>query len=102
MKLGSQMDYHGSRSYAPDLPSPAEGSWLRRIRAWTKEKLGQLLRPGAEHAAETMWLVHGEERHFSVLGDEYDRRPRRAAAPCPFPEGEVRIRRPIAYRTHGE
>jgi hypothetical protein len=40
-----------------------------------------------------MLLVHGEDRHFSLLGAEYDRKPRRAAA-CPFPQGEVRTRRP--------
>jgi len=102
MKLGRQIDYHGSRAYAPDRPSSGEDSWLKRLAAWTKRKLELVLRPGAEQAAETIWLVHGEERHFSLLGAEYDRKPRRAAAPCPFPDAEVRARRPIGYRTDAE
>lgn len=106
MKLGRQMDYHGSRAYATDRPSSAEGSWLKRLggrlAAWTKQKLELVLRPGAGQAAETMWLVHGKERHFSLLGVEYDREPRRAVAPCPFPEAEVQLRRPLGYRTDAE
>ncbi len=43
MKLGGHMDYHGSRAYAPDLPSATEGSWVKRLAgrlaAWTKQKL---------------------------------------------------------------
>ena len=97
MKLGGHVDYHGSRAYAPDLPSAAAGSWASRqagrLAAWTNQKLELLLRSGAEQASGTIWLVHGEDRHFSVLGAEHDRKPRRAAAPCPFPEGEARTRR---------
>jgi len=106
MKLGSQMGYSGSRRYAPDPPSPEEGSWLRRLggrlAAWTKKKLDLALRPSAEQAVETMWFAEGKGRNFSLLGAEYDRRPRRAVAPCPFPEAEVRTRRPIGYRTDAE
>lgn len=106
MKLGGQMDYHGSRAYASDLPSAAAESWLKRLggrlAAWTKQKLEFLLRPGAEQASETIWLVHGEDKHFSVLGAEYDRKPLRAAAPCPLPEGEARTRWPIRHRPDGE
>lgn len=104
MKLGGQMDYHGSRTYAKDLPSAA-GSWVgrqaSRLAAWTKQKLEFLLRSGAEQASET-WLVRGDDRHFSLLGAEYDRKPRRGAAPCPFPEGEARTRRPVRHRPDGE
>jgi len=106
MKLGGQMDYHGSRAYAPDLPSAPAGSWLRRLggrlAAWTRQKLELSLRSGAEQVSETMWLVHGKDRHFSVLGAEYDSKPRRAAAPCPFPEGEARTRRTIRDRLGGD
>jgi hypothetical protein len=102
MKLGSRMDYHGSRAYAPDRPSSDEGNWLKRLGTWAKQKLELVLRPGAEQAAETMWLVHGKEKHFSLLGAGYDRKPRRAVAPCPFPEREGRTRRPIGYRAHAE
>jgi len=105
MKLGGQMDYHGSRAYAPDLPTSTDGNCLKRsgarLTAWAKQKLETLLRPGAKQAAET-WLVRGDERHFSVLGAEYDRRPRGAPAPCPFPEGEARARRPLGYRSIAE
>lgn len=105
MKLGGHGDYSGSRAYAPDLAPPATGSWLKRLgeslAAWTKPKLEWLLRPGADQAAET-WLVRGKERHFSLLGLEYDGRPRRAVAPCPFPEAGVRVRRPIRHRTDAE
>jgi len=97
MKLGSHSDYSGSRSYAPDLSSSEEGSWLRRLggrlAGWARQKLELSLRSGAEQPSEMMLLVHGEDRHFSLLGAEYDRKPRRAAA-CPFPQGEVRTRRP--------
>jgi hypothetical protein len=106
MKLGSNMDFHGSRAYAPDLPSTPSESWVKRaagpLTAWVKHVFGMLLKPGARQAAETMWLVHGEERHFSVLGAQYDRKPRRAGAPSPFPEGEVRTRRPLRDRPYGE
>jgi len=106
MKLGSHMDYHGSRAYAPDRPSSTEGNWLKRLggrlATWTKQKLELMLRPGAEQAAEKMWFVQGKGRNFSLLGAEYDRKPRRTVAPCPFPEGEVRTRRPIGYRSVGE
>ena len=99
MKLGRQMDYHGSRAYAPDLPSSAEGNWVTRLAAWAKQKLELLLRPSAEQAAATIWLAHGEERHFSVLGSEGDKKRRRAAAsPWPVSENEVRARRPAADR----
>ena len=84
-------------------PSTAE-SWVKRLAgpftAWAKQKLEMLLKPGAEQAAETIWLVHGEERHFSVLGADNDRKRRRvAASPWPIAENEVRLRRPIGCRT---
>jgi hypothetical protein len=106
MKLGGQMDYHGSRAYAPDLPSTTTGSWVKRFAGgladWTKGKLELVLRPGAEQAAEAIWLVQGKERHFSVLGSGRDVKRRRAAASCPFPEGETRARRPIGYHSVSE
>ncbi len=106
MKLSGQMDYHGSRAYASDLPAATMGSRVRRfgggLAAWARQKLELLLRPGAEQAAETLWLVHGTERHFSVLGSDLGKKRRRAAAPCLFPEGEARTRRPIGYRSVGE
>jgi hypothetical protein len=106
MKLGGHMDYHGSRAYAPEPASTTIDSWGKRLggrlATWTRQKLELLLRPGAEQAAETIWLVHSEERHFSLLGSEPGRKRRRAAAPCPFPEGEVRARRPIGFRANSE
>ena len=76
MKLGGQMDYHGSRASAPDPPSVTSESWVKRLAgpftAWATYMLEMLLKPGARQAAETMWLVHGEERHFSVLGADHD------------------------------
>ena len=103
MKLGGQMDYHGSRTYAPDLPSAPAGSWIKRLTsrfaARAEQMLEMLLKPGAREAAETIWLVDGKERHFSLLGsDGHDQK--RRAAPCPFPEGEVRARRPIGHRSN--
>ncbi len=72
MKLGGHMDYHGFRAYASDRPSVTSESWVKRLAgpftAWARHALEMLLKPGARQAAETMWLVHGEERHFSVLG----------------------------------
>jgi hypothetical protein len=106
MKLGSHMDYHGSRAYAPDPDSAIAGSWVKRLAgplaAWTKHMLEMLFKPGAREAAETVWLVRGDERHFSVLGSDSGRKLRRAVAPCPFPEDEIRVRRPIGYRVDGE
>ena len=99
MKLGSHRDYSGSRSYAPDVPSPADGSWLSRLAAWARQKLELSLRSGAEQPSEMMWLVHGKDRHFSLLGGEYDRKQHRAAAACPFPQGEMRSRRPVRDRS---
>jgi len=104
MKLGGQTDYHGYRTYAPEPAFATEGSWAKRLggrlAAWTKRKLELLLRPGADQAAETIWLVHGEERHFSVLGSEPGAKRRRA--PSPFPEGEPRARRPAGFRADNE
>ena len=101
MKLGGHMDYHGSRAYAPDLPSVTSESWVKRLAgpftAWARHALEMLLKPGARQAAETMWLVHGEERHFSVLGADDRKRRRVASAPWPVAEDEVRLRRPIAH-----
>jgi len=106
MKLGGQMDYHGSRAYASDLPSTTAGSWAKRLTGglvgWVKQKLELVLRPGAEQAVETIWLVRGTERHFSVLGSDRGEKRRRAAAPCPFPEGETRVRRPLGHRPVSE
>jgi hypothetical protein len=106
MKLVSQMDYSGTRRHAPDSPSSEEGSWLRRLggrlAAWRKKKLDPALRPSAEQVVGTMWFADGKGRNFSLLGAEYDRTLRRPVAPCPFPEGEVRARRPIGYRTNAE
>ena len=102
MKLGRHMDYHGSRAYGPDVPPSSSGSWVARhagrLAAWTKQKLEMLLKPGADQAAE-LWLVRGEERHFSILGsdDDNDRR-RTVASPWPVAEGGVRARRPINDR----
>jgi len=101
MKLGGQMDYHGSRAYAPDLPSATKGSWVKRLVGgladWAKHKVELVLRPEPEQAAETIWLVQGTERHFSVIGSDRDEKRHRAAAPCPFPEGETRARRPVRH-----
>jgi hypothetical protein len=106
MKLGGHMDYHGSRAYAPEPTSATAGSWVKRLggqlASWTRQKLDLMLRPGAKQAAETIWLFHGNERHFSLLGSDSARKRRRAAAPCPFPEGEARIRRPIGVRADSE
>ena len=105
MKLGGQIDYHGTRVYASDLPSIESGSWLKRLAgpftAWAKHALEMLLKPGARQAAETIWLVHGEERHFSVLGSGPGEKRRRAGRP-PWPEGETWSRRPSGRRGDGE
>jgi len=108
MKLGGQMDYHGSRAYAPELPSASAGNWARRqagrLAGWTGRMLEMLLKPSARQAAEAIWLVEGKERHFSLLGatvNDYKRR-RGAASACAFPEGEVRRRRPIGNRPDDE
>ena len=98
MKLGGNMDYHGSRAYAPDVPSSKGSTWLLRLTAklaaWAKEKLELLLRSGSEQAANTIWLVHGDERHFSVLGAEPDKKTRPAAAsPWPVSDDELRAHR---------
>jgi hypothetical protein len=103
MKLGRKMDYHGSRAYAPDVPSAPAGSWVRRhagpLAIWATHMLEMLLKPGARQAAETIWLVDGKERNFSLLGsNRYASKRRGAAAACPFPEGEGRVRRPIGDR----
>jgi hypothetical protein len=101
MKSGGHMDYHGSRAYAPDPPSLASGSWLERLAgplaAWAEQLLAMLLKPGARDAAETVWLAHGDERHFSVLGSGGRGKQRRSAEAL-WPDGEARFPRPIARR----
>jgi hypothetical protein len=95
------MDYHGSRAYAPDPPSLASGNWLKRlagpIAAWAEHQLATLLKPGAREAAETLWLVRGDERHFSVLGSN-GREKRRRSAEALWPEGEARFPRSVEHR----
>jgi hypothetical protein len=106
MKLGGHMDYHGSRAYAPEPTSATSDSGVKRLgdwlATWMRRKLELVLKPGAEQAAEAVWLVHSNERHFSVLGAGRDRKRRRAAAPCPFPEAEARARRPMGVRADSE
>ena len=108
MKLGGQMDYHGSRAYAPDLPSATAGSWISRsagpLAAWATQMFEMLLKPGSRQAAETVWLVQGREKHFSLLGsnDHHEKRRHPATAACAFPEGELRTRRPIRDRPDSE
>ena len=105
MKLGSQMDYHGPRAYAPDPPSTT-GSWIsryrRRVAAWRGQMFEMLLKPGARQAAETISLIDGREKHFSLLGLDGNGRSRGATAPCPFPEGEGRARRLVRPRPDNE
>lgn len=105
MKLGSHMDYHGSRAYAPDPPSLGSGSWLKRLAGpltgWAEHLVTTLLKPGAREAAETVWLVRGDERHFSVLGSD-GRVKRRRSAEALWPEGEARFRRPIGGRNDSD
>ena len=106
MKLGGHKNYHGSRAYAADPTSATADSWVKRVgdrlATWTRQNLERVLKPGAEQVAETMWLVHSNERHFSVLGAGRDGRRRRAAAPCPFPEGEARTRRPMGVQADND
>ena len=101
MKLGTHPNYHGSRAYAPDLPSLTPVSWLKRLAgplaAWTEHLLDMLLKPGARVAAETVWLIRGDERHFSVLGCAPSAKGRGAPESL-WPEGDARLRRPIGYR----
>src|SRR4051794_31359077 len=101
MKQSGHMDYHGSRAYAPDPPSLGSGSWLKRLvsplTSWAEHLLETLLKPGARDAAETVWLVRGDERHFSVLGSD-GREKRRRAADSLWPEGEARFHRPTGFR----
>lgn len=105
MKIGGHIDYHGSRTYAPDLPSVVPGRWLKRLAGpltdWPKHLLEMLLKPGAREAAETVWLVHGDERHFSVLGSDRGEKRRRAAG-SPWPEGKARFRRPLGHRADND
>ena len=68
MKLG-HVGYHSFRGYAPDSASAI-----------------------ARETAETVWLVKGDETHFSVLGSAGDDKLLGAVAPCPFPEDQARTR----------
>src|SRR4051794_22334561 len=101
MKHGSHMDYHGSRAYAPDPTSLGSGSWLERLAGpltvWAEHLLATLFKPGAREAAETVWLVRGDEGHFSVLGSD-GRGKRRRSAEALWPEAEARFHRPIEHR----
>jgi hypothetical protein len=105
MKQGGHMDYHGSRVYAPDPPSLGSGSWLRRLAgpltAWAEHLLTTLLKPGARDAAETVWLVRGDERHFSVLGSDSGEKRRRSAEAL-WPESGARFHRPIGHRSDSD
>jgi hypothetical protein len=101
MKHGGHMDYHGSRAYAPDTPSHGSESWLKRLAgpftSWAEYLLATLFKPGAREAAETVWLVRRDERHFSVLGSD-GRGKRRRSAEALWPEAEARFHRPMGHR----
>lgn len=105
MKFGGHMDYHGSRAYAPEPPPDGSRRWLTRLAgpltAWGKHLLDMLLKPGAREAAETVWLVRGDQRHFSVLGSDAGAKRRRTAG-SPWPDGEERFRRPFGHRRDSE
>ncbi len=68
MKLSRQIDYHGSRAYPQDLPSAAEGGWLKRfggrLAAWTSRKLELALRPGAETGSREDVVRPGEGKEL--------------------------------------
>ena len=96
MKLG-HVDYHGFRGYEPDPASATAASLIERLAgglsAGVKRVIEMFLKLGARETAETVWLVKGDERHFSVLGSTRDDKRPHTVAPCPFPEGQARTRR---------
>ena len=91
MKLG-HVGYHSFRGYAPDSASAIAGGLISRLTAGVKRVLEMFLKLGARETAETVWLVKGDETHFSVLGSARDDKLLRAVAPCPFPEDQTRTR----------
>ena len=92
MKLG-HVGYHSFRGYAPDSASATAGGLIGRLTAGVKRVLEMFLKLGARETAETVWLVKGDERHFSVLGSTRDDKRPHTVAPCPFPENQARTRR---------
>jgi hypothetical protein len=70
MKWGRDTDYHGSRTYALDPPPNevhSKGTLWTRLEVAAR-RLTARLRSRSSAAAATAVLVHGQERHFSLLG----------------------------------
>ena len=98
MKFGRDFDYHGSRSYSPEAGTSFLDGIIDHVCllvAWSRQQLETMLRSGIGRSPETMSLIHGNERHFSLLGAIADQRKPRRVADCPFPEGPPRARRPV-------
>jgi hypothetical protein len=70
MKWSGNTDYHGSRIYALDPPPKERRStgkmWTRLALA--ARRLAERLRSRSSAVPATVVLVHGRERHFSLLG----------------------------------
>lgn len=71
MRWSRDTDYHGSRTYALD-PLPPERRSPKKF--WTSLAVALrravMRRPRPCAAPETLVVVHGHERHFSILGVE--------------------------------
>lgn len=75
--FGKHTDYHGSRTYNVEKPRFAMPSQLALkwsfLIAWTKIQIERFLRSGAE-ASDSIWIMRGNEKHFTMLGGKQLRR----------------------------
>ena len=75
--FGKHTDYHGSRGYKVEKPQsgvPGQvGLRISLIVAWAKLQIEKFLRSGAA-TSKTTWLIRGNEKYFTLLGEKPDGR----------------------------
>jgi hypothetical protein len=90
MKWGRHKDYHGSRSYEPEV---AQIGQFGLLVAWSvsiaKGRLRKMWKFAAPPTAPEI-LVRDGERHFSLIGGK----PQNRLADCPFPTNPRRPHNP--------
>ena len=67
-------DFHNSRTYEADSPTPAP-SGLSSVIAWVKQQFDELLRSGAASSISAVTPFRGDEGPYSLLGSDVRDRP---------------------------
>lgn len=77
-------DYHNSRSYEADPPTPGRGR-LSLAVAWLKLQMDKMLRSGASSSISPVTLFPGNEGPYSLLGSDVQDLPPHKWGSTAFP-----------------